>query len=269
MTSPYLPTLPAMRARGLSILLQQDATLAELAAPVESAPALTAALLRAANSAVSSPRDRVATAADAIVRVGIDETRRIVIGAILQQSIGNLDRSQLDLNEMWRHLLATALLADSVTWHSQDPKERSPAAFTAGLLHDIGRLALLAQHPVAYNGVVDLVHIGSDPIDAERYLFDTDHLSFGAEAARAWELPQSIVDAISLHHEGSDDPLVNAVWRGRRITRHLGFGDGLSPPVASDLASGSADAELIAQVGGIEGLNARIDWYRGAFGAGS
>ena len=269
MTSPYLPTLPPMRARGLSILVQQDATLAELAAAVESDPALTAAILRAANSAVSSPRDRVATAADAIVRIGIDDTRRIVIGAIVQQTVGNLDRSQLDMNEMWRHLLATALLADSVAWHSEDPTERSPAAFTAGLLHDIGRLALIAQSPMAYNGVVELVHIGLDPIEAERQLFDTDHVSLGAQAGKAWELPQSIVDAVSLHHEGGDDSLVHAVWRARRIAQRIGFGDGLSPSSPPDLASGSADAELVNQLGGIEGLNARIDWYRGALGGGS
>ena len=201
MRSPYLPTLPAMRARGLSVLLQQDATLAALAAPVESDPALTAALLRAANSAVSSPRDRVATAADAIVRIGVDETRRIVIGTILHEAVGDLDQSQLDLNEMWRHLLATALLADSVTWHSQDPKERSPAAFTAGLLHDIGRLALIAQHAVAYNGVVELVRIGADPIEAESQLFDTDHASAprpprrGSSPSRSWTPSRCITRA--------------------------------------------------------------------------
>ena len=138
----------------MSLALSQDASLSEFAAMVESDPALTAALLRAANSAASSPMSPVAAASEAIVRVGMTEARRIVGGAAMSGPLDGIQVTGVAIDEMWRHLLTIALLADAAAWLSVRPgDERRQGAFTAGILHDVGRLAMMLEQPHAVAAV--------------------------------------------------------------------------------------------------------------------
>ena len=79
-TTFAIPPLPAARAHTLSLLLQPHVSLAEVAAVAEADPALTVTLLRAANSAASSPLDQVRRTADALVRLGVDDSRGLILG---------------------------------------------------------------------------------------------------------------------------------------------------------------------------------------------
>ena len=108
--------------------------LAELAAAVESDPALLTALLRAANSAGSSPREHVGSAGAALVRLGLEPARPIAMGVLLREGFTGLDGSLYDLDELWRHLLVVALVADALAWLDTPPGAPRPSAFTAGLL---------------------------------------------------------------------------------------------------------------------------------------
>ncbi|MSQ31493.1 MAG: HDOD domain-containing protein [Dehalococcoidia bacterium] len=82
------------------------ASLAELAAVVETDPAAAAAILRAANSVASAPADRIGRVGEAIVRMGIEDTRSILVALMLRDASGEaLERSGLDLDELWRHLI--------------------------------------------------------------------------------------------------------------------------------------------------------------------
>ena len=108
-----IPPLPVAQIRAMSLVSNPEPSFDDLASVVEADPALTAVLLRNANSAASAPVDRVHTARTAMVRLGTRETRRIVMSVALAESFGSLRRSQLDEAELWRHLIATSILADA------------------------------------------------------------------------------------------------------------------------------------------------------------
>ena len=78
-TTYPIPTLPVARAHALALMFQPMVSLAELAAIVETDPAVAASILRAANSATSSPRDRIGRIDEAMVRIGMDDTRSLVV----------------------------------------------------------------------------------------------------------------------------------------------------------------------------------------------
>ena len=170
-----VPVLAATQAEALSLLQDVDVEIPKIAGTVEADPALTAAVLRAANSAASSPIDRVTTAERAVMRIGLSATHRIVTGAVIGSSFNDLRSAGLDPDELWRHVIACALLADTAT---RDGAGRSQG-FTAGLLHDIGRMAMAQADPERYAKVVagaragrnvERVRVGNGASEQQRIL---------------------------------------------------------------------------------------------------
>ena len=104
------------------------------------------------------------------------------------------------------------------------PKER---AYTAGLLHDIGRLALMAQFPDEYGELLTIARHGHfNQIECERELFDIDHCQAGGWLAGEWNFPEDLVNSIALHHSGElkEGSLPFVVSAACRIADILGFG---------------------------------------------
>lgn len=258
-----IPSLPVAKVRALSLVSNRDPSYDELVRVVAPDPALTAALMRAANSAVSAPVDRVRTARAAMVRLGVTEARRLIMGVALSSSFQNLRRSKIDEHELWRHLIATAILADATAWGEVGVTE----AFTAGLLHDIGRLALAAGDPVRYARVVKFARQGVPASEAERAVFGVDHAEWGVRLGRSWGFPAEIVDAIADHHVGTQQGISWVVTRAREIAAGLGIGDGLTDPVPPPLDSEAATMPVVEDLGGDDALLDRIDWYQGAISA--
>ncbi len=258
-TNLELPTLPAPRARALLLLTDDSSELREISGAIESDPALTIAVLQAANSAASASRARIQTAHDAVVRLGLGPTRRIVTGAVVGTTFRNLERAQIDVDAMWRYLLATALLADAAR-----SGPRGGSAFTAGLLHDIGRLAMAAADPDRYANVVTQARAGLDISSVERELFGEDHTTFGYRVAADWLLPNDVAEVILDHHVGEATLLSAAVFQARRVARSIGLGNGIETLTDPHLDPESDDAAIVRQLHGPRALVARIEWYRGA-----
>lgn len=258
-----LPTLPAAHTRALAMMSRHDAGAAEIAAIVEGDPALTASVLRASNSAAFAPLSPIRTANNAIVRIGLAMTRRIVAGAALGSAFSNLSRSGMDVDELWRHVIACALLADATAW-ADGPRTE---AFTAGILHDIGRLAMAAGQPEQYAQVVELVRAGLAAEEAEQQVFGVDHIEWGVEVGKTWDFPPDVVEAIAEHHDGGGSPLTWVTWNGRRVAWSLGIGDGLVVPDDVSFDPDSDDAGIVDAAGGAEDFASQIEWYRGAFSA--
>lgn len=257
-----VPPLPGAHARALALLLDSDAGLSEVAAIIEADPGLTAAMLRAANSAASAANTPIVRVADALVRIGFRNARSLVVAALLRSQAGSLDGAGIDLSAFWDHLLATGLIAVAAA----PPGDGRAAAFTAGMLHDIGRLAMAAVAPVEYYRVAELARQGISTIEAEREVFGTDHLETGLVAAGSWSLPDELTAAITSHHTACGEPVVSAVGTGRRIAALLGYGDGVLPPNHPGLMEEARpdDTRILATLGGPEALARRVAWFRNA-----
>lgn len=265
-----LPPLPHAQTQALSALNDPDVSLVDVAEVIETDPALTATLLRAANSVASAPIDRIASARVAAIRIGLRPTRNLVMGTVMTSLSTDFGRAGIDSEELWRHALACALLVDGAV--RSDGAAHS-AGFTAGLMHDIGRIAMAQIEPDRYRKVAGQVRSGVEAIEAERDVFGSDHTEWGADVARAWAVPEDIIEAIGQHHGASNGELTGdlavAIERAHGVLRSLGIGNGLAlPDVEPPAATVDLDPEeeaLLNRAGGAEELSAQIDWFRGAF----
>lgn len=237
-----IPVLPVARLRALRLLATAEPAVEDLEMLVNADPALLAAALRAANSAHSAPAKRVRTAREAIVRLGTRDTRHIVLAATLETAFDNLVHAGLDLQELWRHVIGCAIVADDIATAGAG----SSAAFTAGLLHDVGRLAMADQDPRRYACVVAAARGGLTALEAERRTFGLTHIEWGQAVARAWGLSEELVEAIGGHHAGGDSELATLLVEVRERLAAAGIGDGVVPAAEErlEVPAGPADALL-------------------------
>lgn len=253
-----LPVLSAPRARALLLMWNPDAEIDDYVSVMEGDPALTSAVLRAANSAASWPVARVATAREAAIRIGREAVRQITTALIVRSEFDRLDESGIDDGELWDHLLAVGLLAERLAGDAH-----GPLAFTTGLLHDIGRLSMAGQQPAKYARVALEVESGRPAMEAEAAAFLTDHAAWGARIAEAWRFPDEVVEAIGSHHTGEGGALATAIHAARDLSWALGVGDGLAYPSGSSQPSETYSA-LVEELGGARGLRRHLRWYREA-----
>ncbi|TMB46091.1 MAG: HDOD domain-containing protein [Deltaproteobacteria bacterium] len=193
-----LPTIPPVLARILQLCDGVDANTNDLIAVIERDQALTGKLLRLANSACFGQSRRVATIPRAVVLLGFTTVRNLTLGVKVWDALGSgVARPRLE--ELWTHSVACAVAARELTVRLQagDPDE----AFTAGLLLDVGRLALAVRFRDEYWKVVGGVAETEDMDAVEREAFGVGHPEVGAWMLDAWALPPGIVEGVRLHHD--------------------------------------------------------------------
>ncbi|MCA9847225.1 MAG: HDOD domain-containing protein [Dehalococcoidia bacterium] len=255
-----LPVLPAGRMRAFRLLSNPSPQLDEIVDVADADVGLLAALLRAANSAASAPMSPIGTARNATVRIGTEEARRIILATAANETFRSARRSGLNLHDVWGHLFATAVIADHLALASVEHSE----AFSAGLLHDLGRLAMAANQSDRFRSVIGAVRRGADPRAAERELFGVDHVEWGVEVAQAWHFPESVVQGIAGHHEGAQGGIGWIVRRAREVSLILGLGDGVREADETEVSTEARMLPVISELGGPAEMHRQITWYRGA-----
>ncbi|WP_397546189.1 HDOD domain-containing protein [Rhodothermus marinus] len=223
-----LPPLPAAVERLLAMSREPEVDFRKVSQVIESDPALTARILRAANSAFYGVSRRVQTVRQAVVLLG----HEVVINLALGVSVLNLKRNLLkqwpgDPAAFWRHSLSVALMARELA--RQLKLTDTEGAFVAGLLHDIGKLVLLSHHGVVYAQTLLAARQSSDPLYLlERELFEVDHAAAGYALCQHWNLPEALAQAVAEHH--ADEPpasgtIAELVYDANELIKRLGLGD--------------------------------------------
>lgn len=256
LSMPRLPAMPATLARAIPILLDPASDWAALERVVRNDPALTAAILRLANSAIYGSPGKHFDLRPSMTRLGRDILRRF----LLEQQVAGVVNGDnaafgLQVGALWRSSLAGALAAEDLAKDNNFPE---PAlAFVAALLRDIGKLALNVRYADAYPSLIARhAKPGLSHAQAERAALGFDHAQLGAALARKWNLPERIAAAIEFHHEPpppgtNHDTLFDIVHAADTIARWAGLGIGndgleyrLSEHVRQGLALDRKTAEL-------------------------
>ena len=178
------------------------ATLDHLAAVILRDPGLAARLLRAANSPWYGMANRVDTVSRAVMVLGLSEVKKLVTAASAIEAFSRLSSHVTNMNTFWRHAVYTALMAQALARH-QDVLHPE-RLFVAGLLHDLGTLLVNHRYPeTAAALIVDARGDEQALHRLENETFGFDHALLGALMLEHWELPASIIEALSWHHEPS------------------------------------------------------------------
>lgn len=201
------PLAPAVRE--LLALLEQEA-LDHLAMErvIRNDPVLAGRVLRLSNSSFFGFAGRIGSLREACLVLGSRTLRQMVLAAAAVQQI-EVDRNLLDVSSLWRHALATSAIARCL---AQELDSDPEIAFTAGLLHDLGKLVLAAWFRVEYGEVLRQHAAGGGlMLETERAVLGTDHGLFGEKLARKWCFPDALVVAIGRHHDPAGDRLSDIV----------------------------------------------------------
>jgi len=189
-----LPVSPVVVNRALRLLIDGDWSAAELEAIARTDQSIAADLVAAANSWIGGARARISTISHAIVYLGEERTSRILYAASLKRLF-----STPRLRLLWQHSLVAAQVAETIAESSgaADPKE----AFLAGLVHDIGSLAMAALPSAFQSAFEHLTRCCCEPVIVERVLCGFSHAHAGARALRGWNFPEPLAAAIEFHHQ--------------------------------------------------------------------
>lgn len=239
-----LPTLPTIATRLLSISSLDDADLDQLVEIIESDPTLTARLLGLCRSAEKGLGDKITTVRRAVVMLGLEtvqaallsvavfETMRVRRAAPADPGATRDGMVVFDRDGFWRHSLAVASAAELIAETHVDLGVKPEEAFVAGLLHDLGKLALEVILPKAYGRVLALAERRqSNSAEAELQLLGVDHHTVGKRLAEHWGLPEAVAQVIWLRGQPLDQlvedanrNLLGIVWVARTLCRNLHLG---------------------------------------------
>jgi HD-like signal output (HDOD) protein/nitrogen-specific signal transduction histidine kinase len=211
-----LPALPQVLLKLLALCRQEDSGLDDIAHLIGQEPAMSARLLTLTCAANHHGRQPPRGLLQALMQLGLDTTRTAVIGESIQQVFsGLIGNQEFDLGPFWHHSLGSAILAKRLARAANYPHEEE--AYLAGLMHDVGELAMVAVFPAEYRRAIAESHDDTWLSRWEDVVFGFTHAEVGAWLATRWELDSFMVDALLYHHEPVDQvthahPLVRIVW---------------------------------------------------------
>jgi len=158
---------------------------------------LAAKVLKVANSAFYGRRN-VNSIHKAIVVIGFDAVKEIILTSSLFHTFHDSQDIEA-LQPLWQHSLECALIAKRLAWIFR--YESSDEAYFAGLIHDIGKLIIQQHFPDQYQKIENYKAKGVENLIAEQELLGITHAIIGAKMAEYWSFPETVVDAISHHHD--------------------------------------------------------------------
>jgi len=200
-----LPALPATVTKVMAVTSDPDSSVNDLIQVILPDQTMCATILKVANSAFFGMPRKVSTIERAVVLLGYEEIRNIVIGKAIFSSFPTLSRENRNtVNLFWEHAFTCGLTAKIIGEHLQlSPSE----LFIAGLIHDIGKLVMLMAFPSEYPILQELSNPGNlDNSVEEQAKFANSHDRVGLQLAEKWLLPEQLCMAIGFHHSPQKAP---------------------------------------------------------------
>jgi putative nucleotidyltransferase with HDIG domain len=203
-----LPAMPGRAAKVLRILRDQDANADQVELELRYDPGLTGNLLRLANSAFYGFPGEIGSVRLAVTRLGWNRVFQLVVASSVSgMLVEGVPGYGLEPGELWRHSLgvsvASEVLADDLEFPVPDE------AFTAALLHDVGKLAVGRAVNANLPEIRAAVSRGRSFVEAEKEILGIDHAEAGAMVLEKWQFPASIIAAVRWHHDPDTAPEQN------------------------------------------------------------
>lgn len=226
---PSLPSLPAVAAQVLELTSDPDVKMAELASQITMDQALSAKVLRTVNSSFYGLRKRCASIEKALIMLGLGPVKSLVLGFSLVSAFEGKDGDTFDYAGYWKRGLDTAIAAKIIADVKGFTNE-TDECFLAGLLQDIGMIAMYRAMGQRYNEVVE--EVGKDHTKLARVElkeFELQHASVGASIAEKWKMPAEIAVPINYHERPTACPSEYS-----KVARSIALGNLIHAVLCSD-----------------------------------
>jgi HD-like signal output (HDOD) protein len=245
-----LPSMPASCAEIMTELQSEDASIQRVAELIARDLGMTAKILQMVNSAFFGLYRRVNDAQGAVMYLGLDAIKALVLSINVFSAFNRRKIPFFDVEDLWRHSLAVGGYARQIMARTGVARDQTSMAFLAGMLHDIGKLILAVNFREQYR---ELLHgmpsTTGERLQQEMAVFGTTHAEVGAYLMGLWGLEPQILAAIAFHHR----PLESGTAMMEALTAvHVanGFDHGQADPHENDEAfPGGIDAAYIEKLG--------------------
>lgn len=260
-----LRPLPSVALRVLKIAESEHFSAHELAQAIGTDAALTAKMLRLANSAYYGFPRRISTVRDAVVLLGFRAVRSATLATCVMETMPR--GTDIDDRQFWHFSITVAMLAEVL---ARSARAHTEEAYTAGVLHNIGRLALDHHRPDALRRAVTLAEREEITLsEAETALLGYTDAQLGGALALHWNFPIELAVAVAEHDRpvaefSNQTNLAALVVRARQFARDRGLTDGVEAEAVREPDRGwliAPVAPILAHAGGIDGVIARASAF--------
>lgn len=228
-TIRFLPPAPQVVPDLMKLLNETDVDSSKVVRIISLDAALTANVLRICNSAYFASALPTVDLQEAVTRLGFQQVYRLVIAASGSKLLAAPQKGYgLDPGELWKHSVAAAVAAQLIARKLGDDDN---VAFTAALLHDIGKVILAQSLEDSYNRLMREVEAHQlSMVESETKLLGVNHAEVGGRLLARWKFPPNVVAAVTFHHApqsaGVHKRLAAQVYLGNMIAYFMGHGFG-------------------------------------------
>jgi len=224
-----LPPAPRMLPELLMLLRQDNVDSSRVVQLIAFDPAITASVLRLCNSAAFAGANPASDLSEAVNRLGFRQIYTLVAAVSGARALTPSQRGYgINAGELWRHSVTAAVAAQLIARRQGDDES---TVFTAGLLHDIGKIILAEALEHIYAKLVeDSQTQQAALVESEKRLLGVDHAEIGGRLLTRWKFPENLVTAVCFHHHpeaaGPHQRLASYVYLGNMIAYFMGQGYG-------------------------------------------
>ena len=197
-----LPSLPVLYTQVLEELQKTDGSIEVIAQAIAKDPVMTAKILQVVNSPYFALAYEVNSPVEAVLFLGTERTKSVILLAKVFSQFDQTKCAGFSLETTWLHSMAVSSFARIIALDYMKETKQGDLAFTAGLLHDVGKLFLAANLPAEYSQIIAQAARRQLPVrDVEHEALGATHAELGACQLGLWGLPLPILQAIAWHHE--------------------------------------------------------------------
>jgi HD-like signal output (HDOD) protein len=239
-----LPAMPVIAQRLLALKLDTEEGERMLLVLIEQDPQISAKILGLANSAIVGASRQIKTVRDAAMLLGIKRVQSAATGIAIISLMARTPTGEFNMHDLWLHSFGVAFAMQGIArFMPEEIRPQDDQIFLAGMLHDIGYLALAFIEPILSDKLHN--HLSAQPerpsLDVEREILDICHDELGAELAHHWNLPEEIIAVLRYHHS----PDVAEATVGQPLVRMANIAEKLLPSfgIIEYVAPGISDEE--------------------------
>ncbi len=248
-----LPSPPLVYSQLMEELESDEPELEKIGQVISRDPSMSAKILQLVNSAYFGLPREISHPSEATLFLGVDLIRGLVLMAHVFTQFDNAKMAAFSIDRLMEHSWLTGVVARGLATAEKLDTRSCDHAFLAGLLHDIGKLILMANLPQLYQDVLKTVETRRSPLsEVEADLIGTNHGELGAYLLGLWGLPDPVVEAVAFHHRPTEcesghccvATLVFAASELEKIKDSLAGTKALPPAALQELTKAGAESHL-------------------------